>query len=79
MYTSTYAQQSASRRQRVRFDRQRLLDPCINTHVGAWILAQNIRRHGYGWDAVGAYNARSPVKRNAYAHRVAARLRPWRS
>lgn len=60
-------------------DRQRLLDPCINTHVGAWILAQNIRRHGYGWDAVGAYNARSPVKRNAYAHRVAARLKPWRS
>lgn len=56
-------------------DRQKLLDPCLNTHIGAWILAQNIRRHGYGWEAVGAYNARSPVKRNAYSHRVAARLK----
>jgi len=60
-------------------DRQKLLDPCLNTHIGAWILAQNIRRLGYGWDAVGAYNARSSLKRNAYAHRVAARLKPWRS
>ncbi|MBK7017089.1 MAG: lytic transglycosylase domain-containing protein [Sulfuritalea sp.] len=60
-------------------DRQKLLDPCLNTHVGAWILAQNIRQHGYGWEAVGAYNARSPAKRNAYSHRVAARLKSWRS
>ncbi len=60
-------------------DRQKLLDPCLNTHVGAWILAQNIRQHGYGWEAVGAYNARSPAKRNAYSHRVAARLNSWRS
>lgn len=60
-------------------DRQKLLDPCLNTHVGAWILAQNIRQHGYGWEAVGAYNARSPAKRNAYSHRVAARLISWRS
>lgn len=60
-------------------DRQRLLDPCLNTHVGAWILAQNIRQHGYGWEAVGAYNARSPAKRNAYSQRVAARLKSWRS
>ena len=60
-------------------DRQKLLDPCLNTYVGAWILAQNIRRHGYGWEAIGAYNARSPAKRNAYSHRVAARLNSWRS
>jgi soluble lytic murein transglycosylase-like protein len=60
-------------------DRQKLLDPCLNTHIGAWILAQNIRRLGYGWEAVGAYNARSPHKRIAYSHRVAARLKPWRS
>lgn len=60
-------------------DRQRLLDPCLNTHVGAWILAQNISRFGYGWEAIGAYNARSPAKRNAYARRVSAQLKPWRS
>lgn len=33
-----------------------LLDPCINLNVGAWILAGNVQRHGYGWEAVGAYN-----------------------
>jgi soluble lytic murein transglycosylase-like protein len=31
--------------------REQLFDPCINTHVGAWILAQNISRLGYGWEA----------------------------
>lgn len=60
-------------------DRQKLFDPCLNTYVGAWILAQNIRQLGYGWEAVGAYNARSPAKRNAYSQRVAARLNSWRS
>ncbi len=59
--------------------REQLFDPCINTYVGAWILAQNISRLGYNWEAVGAYNARSPVKRAAYARRVAAKVKPWRS
>lgn len=31
--------------------------PCINVHVGAWILANNYRQHGKNWNAVGAYNA----------------------
>jgi len=59
--------------------REQLFDACTNTHVGAWILAQNIRRLGYGWEAVGAYNARSPQKRAAYARKVAARIEAWRS
>lgn len=55
--------------------RDQLFDPCVNTHVGAWILAQNISRLGYGWDAIGAYNARSQEKRAAYARRIAAKVR----
>jgi soluble lytic murein transglycosylase-like protein len=57
--------------------RNQLFDPCVITHVGAWILAQNISRLGYGWDAIGAYNARSPEKRVAYARRVAAKVKVW--
>lgn len=34
-----------------------LMDPCTSLNVGAWILAQNIRQMGYGWEAVGAYGA----------------------
>lgn len=37
--------------------RQALLtNPCINIKVGAWIMSKNIRRHGYNWNAIGAYN-----------------------
>lgn len=49
---------------------QELLEPCTNIHVGAWILAGNVRRWGYTWDAVGAYHAASPARRRAYAERV---------
>jgi soluble lytic murein transglycosylase-like protein len=34
-----------------------LFRPCVNIHVGAWILAQEVERYGYTWEAIGAYNA----------------------
>jgi soluble lytic murein transglycosylase-like protein len=55
-------------------EKQHLFDACISTHVGAWILAQNISKLGYNWTAIGAYNAVSPGKRNAYAQKIAAVL-----
>ncbi|WP_313654414.1 lytic transglycosylase domain-containing protein [Pantoea sp.] len=34
-----------------------LNNPCQSVMTGAWILAGQIQRFGYTWDAVGAYNA----------------------
>ena len=47
-----------------------LNDACFNVRTGAWILARCVKRHGYTWDAVGCYCAKSPEKRARYANRV---------
>lgn len=31
--------------------------PCINVHLGAWIIAHNYRQFGKNWTAIGAYAA----------------------
>jgi len=51
-----------------------LKDPCINTNIGAWILAQNIASHGLNWKAVGAYNAVTEYKQIIYARKVVSVL-----
>jgi len=33
-----------------------LKDPKICTKIGAWILAQNIQKYGFNWNAIAAYN-----------------------
>jgi soluble lytic murein transglycosylase-like protein len=37
--------------------KKELTDGCISAHVGAWLLSDLFKRHGQGWEAVGAYNA----------------------
>lgn len=54
---------------------QDLTDPCINIHVGAWLLARNFVQYGDHWRAVGAYNARSETKRMEYVWRIVSHLR----
>ena len=49
---------------------RQLWDPCTNIHVGAWVLAQQISELGMTWNAVGAYNASTPLKRTKYAWKV---------
>lgn len=48
----------------------RLNDACTNVHVGAWILAQSFQTHGYNWEAVGYYNARTKYKRDKYVQKI---------
>lgn len=51
-------------------ERDLLAKPCLNLHIGASILADMIKRHGYTWVAIGAYNAGSHDKRRIYAQKV---------
>ena len=37
--------------------KEQLTDACVSAHVGAWLLSDNFKRLGQGWEAVGAYNA----------------------
>ena len=52
-----------------------LSDPCINLNIGAWVLADNISRYGDTWKAVGAYNAKNPLKQELYVRKVYSNFR----
>jgi len=44
-----------------------LLNGCTSAHVAAWLLADNFKRMGNTWAAVGAYNASTTWRRTNYA------------
>lgn len=64
-----------------------IVNPCISLLTGASILNGMIRQYGYGWEAVGAYNAGTSSKRvklrKKYATKIARIYRnsngyyPW--
>lgn len=49
-----------------------LMDGCTSVYVGAWILAKSIKRYGYTWRAIGAYNSATPSIGFKYAKKVYA-------
>ena len=53
-----------------------ITQPCTSVMVGAWILAGFIQQKGYGWQAVGAYNAGAKPGRDERRTRYA--LAVWR-
>jgi len=50
-------------------------NPCYNVMTGANILRQCIDRHGYTWEAVGCYNAKSKGKRVGYSWKIFRELK----
>ena len=54
------------------------LEPRNNVMLGVWILANEIRRHGYNWTAVGAYHSPPPARQRMYDQVVAHKYRETR-
>lgn len=52
-----------------------LLEPCENIQIGAWILAQNIKRYGFTGTAIGAYNSSQSASRERYMELVMSNLK----
>ncbi len=45
---------------------ERLLDPCVATHVAAWHLKRVMLRHGNTWFGIAAYHSVTPVHNQRY-------------
>ena len=43
-----------------------LMDACINTYVGAWLLRKQIVKHGLNWYGIAAYHSTTPDKNYRY-------------
>lgn len=56
-------------------DEQRLYnDSCLSVMVGASVLSDMMKRYGYSWEAVGAYNAGTGAGRKHLRMRYAQRV-----
>jgi len=59
-------------------EKELLEQPCTNIQVGAWILSMEVRRFGYTWYAIGAYNA-GPLTPKMSAERRARKIATYRA
>ncbi len=53
------------------------LDPYINILIGSWLLANDLRRFGHTWQAIGNYHTpvrKNPERAKAYAQKVISNL-----
>lgn len=49
---------------------EKLLDPCVATHVAAWHLKRSLLRHGNTWFGVAAYHSVTPEHNQRYQRLV---------
>lgn len=59
---------------RAGIQRHHLMDACTNITIGAWVLADAVRRFGMTWTAVGAYHSPTAWRRQDYAIKVSRHL-----
>jgi soluble lytic murein transglycosylase-like protein len=55
-----------------------VIEPRNNIIIGAWILAAEIRRYGFGWQAVASYHtpvAKNPERARRYALAIISHLK----
>jgi soluble lytic murein transglycosylase-like protein len=53
---------------------ENLSNPCINMHVGAYLLSLQMIKHGNTWQAIGAYHSNTPWRRDQYAQTIYQRI-----
>jgi len=53
---------------------ENLANPCINMHVGAYILSLNMIKYGNTWEAIGSYHSKTPARRDQYAKTIYKRV-----
>ncbi len=61
--------------ERVGITELELFDGCKNIQIGAWILAQNIKRYGFNTRAIGAYHSPTPKLQLSYVKLVMRNLK----
>lgn len=57
--------------------RSDLLDSCKSIYVGAWRLAQKVKKYGNTWEAFGAYHSETPLYRDRYKTRIRQIIEFW--
>ncbi|GAB1537095.1 hypothetical protein ADMFC3_27260 [Geovibrio sp. ADMFC3] len=51
------------------------LDKCFNVHFGTWILAYEVSRHGYTYEAIGRYHSHTDKYKLSYVDKIKKRIR----
>lgn len=54
-----------------------LLDGCKSVYLAGWHLRRMVNKYGNTWDAVGAYNSKTPSKRDAYKEKIRRIINFW--